>query len=61
VIPVFAQPALADARKTGDLPLSHPTRAKYLDDDAEITMTARLKHIRTCANPFDNLAHVGDG
>jgi hypothetical protein len=35
-------------------------RAENFDDDAEITIAARLKHVRTCAHPLDNVAHVGD-
>jgi hypothetical protein len=60
VIAVLAQPALADAGKAGDLALSYPMRAENLDDDAEITIAARLQHVWTCAHPLDNLAHVGD-
>jgi hypothetical protein len=35
-------------------------RAENLDDDAEITIAARIKHVLTCADPRDNLAHAGD-
>jgi hypothetical protein len=60
VIAVLAQTALADAGKASDLPLSHPVRAENLDDDPEVTVAARLKHVRTGTYALDNLAHVED-
>jgi hypothetical protein len=35
-------------------------RAENLNDDAKTTIAARIKHVRACAHPLDNLAHVGD-
>ena len=60
MIPVFAQAALADAGKAGDLPLSYSVCAENFDDDAEVTIMAGLKDIWTHADLLDNLAHVGD-
>jgi hypothetical protein len=58
---VLAQPALADTRQSGDLPLSHAVRAEYLDHDAEVTMAAGIQRVGARADALDNFTHVKDG
>jgi hypothetical protein len=63
VVHVLAEPALGDAGQRGYLTLGHlgPVAAERFDHEAEVLLTACVKHVRACADSLHDSPNLGQG